>query len=254
MSFTSNSDSFTTGQQRKKSSSSPFPALFGVLFLLFIGLVFLNSDIFAIKTVEIEGNQELSTEEILRITGLNRNRNIFQVNPSHIRESLLLNPQVAWVKATFLLPNSIIIQMKERQACCYLWYDAGFLRIGDDAVIMGVKEEDEPFHLPIITGVNLTKVKIGEKVSYPDFEAGLSIIGLIGDEFRPFLSEINLNEFQLFLETPNSSHTLKVLLGTGAELEKKIKEKLRAILTQNALDSLDKIDLRVPDVPIVVFR
>lgn len=228
-----------------------FSGLFGVLFLILAGLIFINSGIFAIRNVTVKGNQLVPVEDILFAAHLNRYKNIFQVDTAKIQQEIVRNPQIASVKISRIFPNKIELLIKERRPVCLLLYLGNLLIIGEDSVLMGVKDENDPIDLPIVTGVQLKKAKIGGKVTGERFKTALKILKLADDDIGPMISEINPVNLQLYLDPPNSAHTVKVDLGADLALEKKIYN-LRAILSHTSPDELEKIDLRVADLPTII--
>ncbi len=236
----------------KMSQQTPkFEVLFGILFLVLAGLIFLNSGLFAIKHVIIKGNIDIPSEDILLSAKLNNYKNIFQVNIGLMKQSILENPRIATVTITRQIPDKIIIIVKERQSYCLLAYKNNFLIVGEDSVIIGVKDENELYDLPIVTGVQLESVKIGEKINNLEFNNAIEILDYADENLRQMISEFNLSSYQLYLDLPNSKNTIKVELGNSNQLEKKIYN-LRAILTSTSPNELEKIDLRVPDLATVI--
>ena len=225
-----------------------FGALYGFLLLLLVGLIFLNSELFAIKTVSVIGNQELSTEDIIRIAKLNLYRNIFQVDARKIEETMLQNPKVASAKVSCNLPNKVVIKIRERRALCLLLFADNMLLIGEDAVVIGVKGENEPIKLPVVTGIELKKIEFGGVIANPKFKYALEILSYADENLFQALSEIDLRNFQLYLDLPASHHTLEVEFGDENQIEKKMYN-LRAILSNTTPAELSKIDLRSPDFP-----
>jgi cell division protein FtsQ len=228
-----------------------FEGLFVVLFLILAGLIFMNSGIFAVKEVLVRGNQEIPTEDILLTARLNHYKNIFQVDIDKIQQEILRNPKISTVEVTRVFPQQILITIKERQSLCLLLYLDNLLVIGEDSVVMAIKDESDPISLPIVTGVKYQRIKVGEKVQTLQFQTALEILKYADENLRQIISEINLTNFQLYIDLPNSHNTLKVELGSASEIEKKINN-LRAILSQTSSDELAKIDLRVPDLPTVI--
>jgi cell division protein FtsQ len=238
-------------QLKERQLLSKFEGLFGVLFLLLAGLIFLNSDLFSIKKVEVTGNQGISTEDILFEAQISRYKNIFQVDRSKMCRAILKDLRIASVEVSRNFPSSILITVRERNPCCFFLFADNLLIVGEDGVVMGVKNEDDPVKLPIISGVKLPPVKVGQKIEGSQFRIALEILKLADENLRQALSEINLKNGELYLDLPNSKATIKVELGDLEEIEKKIYN-LRAILSHTSPGELQTIDLRVPESPTVL--
>jgi cell division septal protein FtsQ len=226
-----------------------FTLFYGILFLLTVLLVFFNSELFSIKEVLVEGNQDLSQEDVLLITKLNKGKSIFQANPGKVRENLLRNPLIAVAKITIQLPNRVLIEIAERRPLCLLSYRDNLLVVGEDAMVIRVKDENEPIKLPVVTGIQLNRIQCGDRITSSQLKTAVEILQYADDGLREFLSEIDLANYRLYLDLPNWRHTLQVELGDGEQIEEKIALNLRSILSNTTPDSLSKIDLRVPSAP-----
>jgi hypothetical protein len=229
-----------------------FGRLYGFLFLVLLGLIIFNSRFFGVKTVLVKGNQTLSAADILRNTNLSVHKNIFQINCGKLQKIIMHNPRIAEAKVYYALPDKIVIEVRERPPLCLLLYSDNYVIVGEDGVAMGIKAENEPIKLPIVTGIIIPKISIGETVKSSQFDAAMEILRLADEDLRVMLSEIDLKNYVLYIDLPNSHHTLKVELGNGDQLAEKISKELRSILSHTAPDELIKIDLRVPSFPTVI--
>jgi cell division protein FtsQ len=212
----------------------------------------LNSKLFAVSNVEIRGNSSVSSEDIILNAKLNSYRNIFQIKGDQIKTALLQDSRIASVKIKRQLPGKVVINIQERVPICLLSYLNNLLIIGDDGLVMGIKEEAEMVELPIVTGAKLKDVKYGEKIVASDFQNALEVLRYSDDYLRQTIGEIDLVGLKLLLDLPKYKRQVAVELGTIEELEKKIAN-LRAILLSSDFNGkLERIDLRVTDLPTVI--
>ncbi len=236
----------------KYQAAPNFESLFLVVFIFLIGLIFLNSEFFGVNKVLIQGNQTLSTEDILRNTNLSLDQNIFQINYRELRKMILRNPKIYSVQTYYQLPNRVVIRIRERRPLCLLLYLGNLLIIGEDTVVMGIKDENEPIKLPVVTGIELNRLQIGDTIKDPQFKIALEILQLAGGNLRIMLGEIDVKNYLLYIDLPNAHHTLKVELGNADQLEEKISKNLRSILSHTEPDELSKIDLRAVSFPTTI--
>jgi cell division protein FtsQ len=237
-------------EARSRMNRQPsFSFFYGILFLLSVFLVFFNSELFSIVDVRVEGEQDLSQEDVLFLTKLNKGRSIFQVNQKEVRENLLRSPQIASARVKIQLPNRVLIEITERRPACLLLYQDNLLVVGEDSIVIGVKDENEPIELPVVTGIQLSRVQCGERITSPKFKTAMEILMFADDGLREILSEIDLTNYRLLLDLPNWRRSLRVELGDGENIEEKIALNLRSILSNTSPDSLSQIDLRVPSAP-----
>ncbi len=235
-----------------RKTNPQFEIIFGALFLLLICIIMLNSKFFLVDNVEIKGNQRVSSEDIILNARLSSYPNIFRVDSKKIKTAILQDFRIAAVKIKHQLPDKVMIEIQERIPICLLSYLNNLLIIGDDGVVMSIQEETEPVEIPIVSGAMLKDVKYGEKVVSSDFQTALKVLRYSDDYLRQVISEIDLSNFRLYLDLPKYRHPVAVELGNAEQLERKIAN-LRAILLSSDLnDKLERIDLRVADLPTVI--
>jgi len=242
----------SANKSRSRNKVPRFDITFGVLFIILCFIIILNSKLFAVSNVEIRGNSSVSSEDIILNAKLNSYRNIFQIKGDQIKTALLQDSRIASVKIKRQLPGKVVINIQERVPICLLSYLNNLLIIGDDGLVMGIKEEAEMVELPIVTGAKLKDVKYGEKIVASDFQNALEVLRYSDDYLRQTIGEIDLVGLKLLLDLPKYKRQVAVELGTIEELEKKIAN-LRAILLSSDFNGkLERIDLRVTDLPTVI--
>ncbi len=75
----------------------------------------LISDVFNICNIEVIGNEQVSTEEILSLSKVNLNDNIFLYNKIETINSIKQNPYIKSITVKRKLPDKIQIEIQERQ-------------------------------------------------------------------------------------------------------------------------------------------
>ncbi len=229
-----------------------FDITFGILFILVSLIILLNSNFFAVRDVEIEGNSSVSSEDIILNAGLNSDRNIFQINEDQIKNVVLKDPRIVSVKIKRQLPGKVMLHVQERLPVCLLSYLNNLLIIGNDGLVMGIQEEAEAVELPVVIGAKLKDVKYGEKILASDFQNALEVLRYSDDYLRQVICEIDLAKLKLQLDLPKYSRQVEVELGTTEELEKKIANLRAILLSPDFNGKLERIDLRVTDLPTVI--
>ena len=228
-----------------------FKRLFGILLLALVGLVFINSGFFAIKTVAIQGNHLVTKEEMLMMAAVNLHQNIFQVDRGQLKQAILADPRIAAVTVGWQLPSTLIIKVRERKPACFLLYRNNRLLIADDGMVLGTVLNRNSTKLPLVVGVRFKKVKVGARLQSHELGVALGVIAAAEPNLQRILDLIDLRAYQLRLVLPNSQHQIKVELGDASNLETKMAN-LRAILAHSPMQELNQIDLRVIDLPTVI--
>jgi cell division protein FtsQ len=114
----------------------------------------LRSPRFAITAVELHGAERLDEREVMRLAGIERGKNIFALDTQNAERRLLDNAWVAQVKVVRKLPQTIVVELTERDA-------AAVATIGDHLYLVARSgepfkrlEPGDPFDLVTITGIS----------------------------------------------------------------------------------------------------
>lgn len=112
-----------------------------------------RSPAFATKVIELQGNQRLDREAVLKSATLAIGTNAFSVSPEEAERALLKNPWIASASVVRRLPETYTIAIEEREAVAVLALEQPYLVAGDAAVFKRW-ETGDPDELPLITGVD----------------------------------------------------------------------------------------------------
>lgn len=197
-----------------------------------------KSPAFALTTVNVDGEERLSAEEITRIAGLTVGHNVFEVPPEDALARLEGHPWIAQAEVRRRLPGTFEIVVRERKPAALIVLDHVYL-IGQDATVFKQVASDDPIDLPVVTGVDPTRF-MGDR----GYRAALllEIVAMLHDyraaglERREPIQEINVQGTGAFEIYFGEDATL-ARLGRGPFLAKL--RKLRRIL-----DTLERRDAR----------
>ena len=102
-------------KRKKRVDSSRIIIALSFLFMIIIGLyTFLNSDIFNIKNIQIQGNNKVSDEIIEQYLDLKYDKNIFIYSTKKIKKSLEQNTYIETVSIKKIFPNTIQVNINEK--------------------------------------------------------------------------------------------------------------------------------------------
>lgn len=180
-------------RQPKRAMTSPvFVVMLLVLTSLIAGFLFLRSTYFAVGTVIIEGNKYLSADDVYRAAGIPEKINIFRLDTTEIRNRLLRDLRVAEVEVHRRFPDSIVISLKERRPLAYLSSVYGFVQVDKQGIVLAALKNIKQVNVPIITGIKLGSVYVGDKVEEPPVKNVLTYLAALDEDSLNQLSEINI--------------------------------------------------------------
>ncbi len=217
-------------------------AVFNVLFLALIGwglIWFFTDDCFYVQTVQISGNQRVSTEAILSACGI-KGYSIFWINARQVAGNISAAlPPVKNVRVRYGLPNTVHLVVEE-QGGQVMWQLGGKRYwVDDDGQLHLAPEDSTP-------GILVQDIRPG-RPDRVDPEAVLAAQQLLA-----LLPEVKTLEYApltgLRLRHPKG---WIVYLGAGDDMARKI-SLLKAIEREFAGEETPQpalVDLRFPDSP-----
>ncbi len=129
-------------------------------FFIFVYDVFVQSDYFKAKGIQVEGGQRLSSREIMRQAGVREGVNILGVNLSAARRQLLAHPWIAVAEVQREIPSGLHIRIREQAPAAVVDLAAGrrFL-LNDQGEIFKEWEKSDPVDLPVVRGLQAADVR-----------------------------------------------------------------------------------------------
>ncbi|CCO08729.1 cell division protein FtsQ/DivIB [Desulforamulus hydrothermalis] len=237
-----------TGSPRKKNH-----LLQSVFFILLVSVsiyVLLQSPFFEIKYITVNGNRQLTEEEIIKLSGLHLNANIFKVNLAEAAKRLSLVPMIKSSQLKRSLPNKITITVVERTAVALLPVQNGFIKVDADGVYL--QKGQIASALPIITGLQVRVPQPGQPVSAENLPVALSILSQLPRSLAVKLSEINIGK--------DGQINLYTIDGVQGKLGLPRDVAYKGTVFQQVLDSLrqtgnriEYVDISNPRVPVVKY-
>lgn len=140
--------------------------LFLILFMAILsvgGFFLLNSNIFNITEIKILGNNKLDKEEIIRRSQINKAESIFNTRISRAIENISKLPYIKEVEIRRSLPQTIEIQVTEREGKILLKNISMYILIDDEGYILE-KKDIIAEELPVLTGLKLIDIHEGDNI------------------------------------------------------------------------------------------
>lgn len=130
-----------------------------------------------IGNVIIKGNDYLSEDRIFYKSGIQLGENIFRLDPIKSKDSLMQEPWIKEVEVKRVIPNKIIISIKERKPAAIVYTREEYFSSTKEGIILTkIDRQEEKFDLPLILGLELGEIKIGKSIDKPEFRTALDSI------------------------------------------------------------------------------
>ena len=130
-----------------------------LLLIAAICIYLLTAEVFKIQEIVVEGNNRLTTEEVLELSEVKKGDNIFSTFEIVTKVKLKQNGYVEDVKLEKTYPNKLKIKLTEREKNYQLLTETNYyIYINEQGYILeGALERLE---LPVITGMEYTEAKL----------------------------------------------------------------------------------------------
>lgn len=134
-----------------------------LIFMVSIGIMaVIRSDFFSLKKVEVLDNDILSKSEIINLSNIKLEKNIFDYNKKDIKNNIIKNPYIEDVSVTRKIPSTIVIHIKEKEILAALNQDENYYYIDNKGNLIGNidKSKIKDNTLIISTNFNIKNNKI----------------------------------------------------------------------------------------------
>lgn len=116
------------------------------------------SPIFNVNNIKISGNSKLTESEIISLSGIEQNENIFRISKSKTIKNIKQNAYVNEVSISKKIPNGIEITIEERKPSYMLEYGNAYVYINTQGYMLEVSSQK--LDLPIILGYSTSQEKL----------------------------------------------------------------------------------------------
>ena len=145
--------------------------------------------------------------------------NLLQINASQLEERLQHDLRVDSVKVTYVLPFTLQVNVTERRAAAVVATQFGFATLDAKGQVINVEAAIEDTSAPIISGIKLGNVLLGDQIDEPVIKGALTYLNSLSDEGRKQIAEINVGDAnQLIAYTVDG---LPLHLGDTTDMDKK---------------------------------
>ena len=165
------------------------------------------SPIFNISTIEVENNNQLTSDTIISLSGLKEGQNIFKFWSKNVENKIKENPYIEEVNVKRKLPNKVEIKVEERNKDFNVEYLNGYAYINRQGYILEISSTKQD--LITIKGI-ITPVETlvaGNRLNNEDLKKLETVIQIVDicknydlDKKITYIDITNENEYLMYLE------------------------------------------------------
>ena len=170
----------------------------GLLIILIFIIVLFSSNLFNIKTINVNGNNILSDEMIISISGIEKYTNIFKFNKISTINNIESNAYIENAKIKRVLPSTIEINIKERVPTFILQFADSYVYINNQGYILEISNEKK--NIPILAGctTDLVNMKPGNRIGEEDLKKMNTVIKICeiakSNELGDLITKIDVSD------------------------------------------------------------
>ena len=140
-------------QLRKRKANKRLILLLSLFFVLVACVLYFLSPLSHVQSVKVEGNRYISTEQIIRLSKVQKDRSIWKVDTDETVDNIKKNPEVKSASVVPVFPNSIKITVTEHTRMAYLSKGGKFYPILENGKLLDELESGEiPVFAPVLVG------------------------------------------------------------------------------------------------------
>ena len=171
-----------------------------VKFILFIILIsgiiaFLKSPFFTLQKINVKGNNKVKSSEIIKLSKIEINKNMFQKNLLLLNKNLKKNPYIKNALLKIASSSEIELDIEERVEKYYISASNKFYTIDNSGMILK-ESTTEPTNVIKLSmfKTELANIKVGEKLSESDIKDIEDISNIIKNYIYTIKSDIEISE------------------------------------------------------------
>lgn len=241
-----------------------------VLFALVVTLIllFLFLPIFRVREVTVDGNVEMTDEEVLKEVGLEYNAHLMRGVSGNLWDIVRFNygkteerirrenPYIADITISVRIPSEVRITVKERRKIAYVSTPDGYIALDRYGTVLEINSGKIKQDVrPIVYGISVESAKLGEKVKVRDENSYKKAIVVLGSILSADNATIN-DKFNMFEHTtevrilPSGYIFLTIYTDSGKPVQvklnmtDKINEKMAWLLYAFNSNAFDQVTIK----------
>ena len=222
------------GEMPRRPAKRGLYTLIAVLVMLTVAAIFVRDQVFKIRDVEIRSVQNISQEEVMRLSGITANTSYFGLNEEKIRAGIENNRYLRFESMEKVWPNGVILNIQERQPCINV-LNAGiqYVVASDGMVLEAYASLRLDNGCIKTTGLNIRDIRVGSQVicyNSEQLDAMLNIVAeLDAQGCMNEIAEMNLSMLDSIYLVTTDSYVANI--GDAQQLRPKIGT-VRAVVTE----------------------
>lgn len=177
--------------------------------IIIAGIIYtLLSPIFNVKKIEVGGNSKISSDEIISLSNIETEQNMFQYQSKEIIENVRQNAYIDKVIINRKLPDTIELIVSERKATYMIQVANAYAYIDNQGYILEISDQEK--ELPTLIGLSTKQEEIheGKRLCTEDLEKLNDILKIMesanSNGILDLITKINIKDSTNYILTLSS--------------------------------------------------
>ncbi|MEW4283822.1 cell division protein FtsQ/DivIB [Priestia koreensis] len=138
-------------EQRKQKANRRLIFYLSIFFLLILFIVYTQSSLSNVASVEVKGNQYVSDQTILKLSKLTKETSYWKIQKGEVADRIKANPEIKSVTIHKSLPNKVVLNVTEYKRIAYVLAKGKYLPINENGkVLKAVKGKPNLSNAPLL--------------------------------------------------------------------------------------------------------
>lgn len=250
-------DEIKKRKRRRRAGSFAWLGWLAVMLLsLVAGYGLAQSSVFDIRNIEFNGNQQVSDEELLVLSGLTVGEHIYAANLDRAETMLTTNLWVQQVSISRRLPDTLVVDVVERVPAAAITGSDGLYIVDSTGVLLMKKKLLDGLAVIVLSGIEEppADTALGTVLEGDKLAAAMSVIHQMDESSAALIAEMDVADPQNI--TIHTSYGVDFYMGDKNDFMKKFTVGLQILQSEDEKglrESLDYIDVSLPEQPVLSY-
>lgn len=164
-------------------------------------------------TIIVDGNENMSFDDVYRAAGAYSYVNVVQLSTAGIEERLKKDLRIADATVTREFPATIHIEMTERKPAAIITTLYGFAYVDKTGRVIDLEPQIKGVSLPIMTGKKVDNLLLGDTIDDPTLQAAMIYLQSLPPDLLKTIAEVNVGNPESIVAYTTDS--VPIRLGKG---------------------------------------
>jgi len=179
--------------------------ILGFLSVVILVTACLFTPLFNISDIEVTGNSIVTDKEIIKISGIKKNENVFRMNSGKAEKAISENGYIETVRVVKKFPARVVIEITESNEIAYVAFSGNYVGISDKGKVTSITKSSKlkPKKM-IISGFGVKSAQVSQPIEGKKQEKTELV--------RELLEALQSNKLASFVKKADISDTQNILL------------------------------------------